>query len=630
MPVTSIVQKDDILLEQTVQPSDDSPIYKLVQSVFAEVLAEFRDWKVKYCEHILHSLSHGKRSPRVPILDGDGTPLNIVGNVGGSPDRDTERLVAVTSYSEDGTPRSTSTIPLQVVHAELLEPHKPYESCSPISRNIFRGDDDDAMAFIPYADDATFDHADHMLCYSSFAWQDDYDPDLEVISLEAAYRLRTVHSLLYQDIDSTGVLPFKLFSTPGQPGVFTLSRRRDLLKWKGTTIPCSYSFPSRSSLSHGILQNRLERAHALFCPNLNCIESLCTVHVEYNPMPPPRKPTIRLSELLKRAERPCEAGCFLQIKTLLPRWSEDDISSFKTILDIEPDMIPCDHAELCFKPCHEVLHYRRLLYPDLNEPQIEHPNGEHKGRPRLQDFQDAVLHTFHRNEPCYHSGPCDVSSNCLCFKNKAHCQRNCRCPAKCARRWKGCRCAKIRNRMSCVNFKRCPCIEARRECDPELCVKCGCRYIEDPETSICGNSQIQQGHFKKLEVKESPWGLGVFLLEPAKQGDLIVEYVGELIYEMTFDSRGEVADYRGRSYVFGLNEALSLDSSRAGNSSRFINHSGASNASETQCNCRAFARLVNGEHRIGIFAIMNIDPESEILIDYGPAFFTEQKSAEAS
>ncbi|KAG1905918.1 uncharacterized protein F5891DRAFT_942630 [Suillus fuscotomentosus] len=542
-------------------------------------------------------------------------------------------MVALTSYSEDGTPRSTSTISLQVVHAELFEPHKPYEYCTPISRNIFRGDDDDMMPFIPYADDPTFDHVDHTLCYGSFAWQDDdYDPDLEVISLEAAYRLRTVHSLLYQDTDSTGVLPFKLFSTPGKPGLFTLSRRRDLLKWNGTTIPCPYSFPS-SLPSHGILQHRLELTHALFCPNLNCIEPLCPVHVETNPVSPSRKQTIRLSELLKRVEHPCDAGCFLQSRTVevLPRWSEDDIDSFKSILDIEPDMIPCDHAELCFKPCHEILYYRRLLYSDFDELQTECPNGERKGKSRSLEFQvsNAVLDTFHRNEPCHHSGPCDVLSDCLCFKNKAHCQRNCRCPGKCARRWKGCRCAKARDGMSCVKVKRCSCLKARRECDPELCVKCG---FEDPETSTCGNSQIQQGHFKKLEVKESRWGAGVFILEPAKQGELIVEYVGELIYEMTFDSRGEVAEHLGRSYVFGLNNTLSLDSSRAGNMSRFINHSGSSGVgSETQCNCRAFARLVNGEHRIGIFAIMNIDAGSEILIDYGPVFFPDQKkNAEAS
>ncbi|KAG2157297.1 hypothetical protein DEU56DRAFT_763960 [Suillus clintonianus] len=629
MPLTSVVQTNDILLEQTLQPSGDPPIHKLAQSVFAEVLAEFSGWKIKYSEHVIRSLSRGTRIPRVPISEGDSTPLHAVGKVGEGLDRDTERRIAVTAYSEDGTPSSTSTISLQVVHAELLEPHKPYEYCSPISRNIFKGDDDDMMAFIPYADDPTFDHVDHTLCYGSFAWQDNYDPDLEVISLEAAYRLHTVHSLLYHDIDSTGVLPFKLFSTPGKPGLFTLSRRRDLLKWEGTTIPCSYTFPP-SSLSHGILQHRLEHTHALFCPNLNCIEPLCTVHVQINPMPTLRKPTIRLSELLKRVERPCEAGCFLQTRTveLLPRWSEDDINSFKTILDIESDMIPCDHAELCFKPCHEVLYYRRLLHPDFDELQTERPNGEHRGKSRSLEFRDFDPLKFTPNEPCHHSGPCDVSSKCLCFKNKTHCQRNCHCPAKCTRRWKGCRCAKARNGMSCTDFKRCPCTEARRECDPELCVKCGCRY---PETSICGNSQIQQGHFKKLEVKESRWGAGVFLLEPAKQGDLIEEYVGELIYEMTFDSRGEVADHLGRSYVFGLNKTLSLDSSRTGNVSRFINHSGVSDASsETQYNCRAFARLVNGEHRIGIFAIKNIDPGTEILIDYGPAFFTEQRNAEAS
>lgn len=625
MSLASIVQTN----EQKLQPGDNPPIHKLVQTVFAAVLAEFSGWKVKYCNHFIRSLSHVTQSPRVPVPDGDSTTFHVVGKASGGPDRDTERMVAVTSYSEDETSRSTSMISLQVVHAKLLEPHKSYEYCTPISRNIFRGDDDDMMPFIPYADDPTFDHVDHTLCYGSFAWQDDYDPDLEVISLEAAYRLHTVHSLLYQDIDSTGILPFKLFSTPGKPGLFTLSRRRDLLKWNETTIPYSYSFPS-SSPSYGIPQHQLERAHALFCSNLNCIEPLCPVHVEMNPVPPPRKQTIRLSELLKRVEHPCEAGCFLQSRTVevLPQWSEDDINLFKSVLGIEPDMIPCDHAELCFKPCHEVLHYRRLLYPDFDELQTGRPNGEHKGKSRSLEFRDVDPLKFTPNEPCHHSGPCDVSSNCLCFENKTHCQRNCHCPAKCVRRWKGCRCAKTRDGMNCVKVKRCSCVEARRECDPELCVKCGCR---DPEASTCGNSQIRQGDFKELEVRESRWGVGVFLLEPAKQGELIVEYVGELIYEMTFDSRGEVADHLGRSYVFGLDKTLSLDSSRVGNTSRFINHSGASDVSnETQCNCRAFARLVNGEHRIGIFATVNIDPGTEILIDYGPAFFTEQKNAEAA
>ncbi|KAJ8596825.1 SET domain-containing protein [Rhizopogon salebrosus TDB-379] len=514
---------------------------------------------------------------------------------------------------------STTRISLQVIHAEAFEPHAPYESYSPIPRNVFKGDDDDRMAFIPFADDATFDHADHMLCYGSLAWQEDYDPDLEVISLEAAYRLCTVYGLLYEEIDSMQVLPFKLLSSPGKPGLLTLSRRRDLLDWKGTTIPRSYNKESPSLPSPSNLRRRLEQVNALFCPKLNCVESLCTAHVESNPMPPPRRQTVGLPELLNRVERPCEADCFLQVVTgvvkLPPQWSEDDISSLKTILEIEPDMVPCDHAELCLKSCHEVLYYRRLLFPDPSEPANEHPNEENKGKPRSLE-----------NAPCQHSGPCGASSNCPCFKSKAHCERNCRCPAKCARRWKGCRCAKGRNGMSCMNNKRCPCVEAHRECDPELCVKC--RY---PEMNVCANSQIQQGHFKELQVKKSQWGLGTFLLEPAKQGDLIVEYVGELIYEETFDSRGEVASHRGRSYVFGLNETISLDSSYMGNLSRFIDHVSTSSASgETQWNCRASVRLVNGEHRIGIFAIKDMDLGTEILIDYGPAFFTQKSIADGS
>src|SRR6267154_3345174 len=102
MSVASVVQTNDIPFEQTVEPSDESPTHKLVQSVFAEVLAEFNGWKVKHCEHVLRSLSHGKRSLHVPISDSDSTPFSVVGRVGGSPDTDTERLVAVTSYSEDG------------------------------------------------------------------------------------------------------------------------------------------------------------------------------------------------------------------------------------------------------------------------------------------------------------------------------------------------------------------------------------------------------------------------------------------------------------------------------------------------------------------------------------------------
>lgn len=149
-------------------------------------------------------------------------------------------------------------------------------------------------------------------------------------------------------------------------------------------------------------------------------------------------------------------------------------------------------------------------------------------------------------------------------------------------------------------------------------MSCGCK----DELTACRNSQIQKGAHKTLEIGRSCWGLGAFLTEPAKENDLLAEYVGELIYEPTFDSRGDVATHRGRSYSFKLNSTFTLDSSYLGNSSRFIDHS--SSAVHTRPpNCRAYVRLVNGEHRIGIFALQDIETGSEILMDYGHDFFSK-------
>ncbi|EIN09099.1 SET domain-containing protein, partial [Punctularia strigosozonata HHB-11173 SS5] len=78
---------------------------------------------------------------------------------------------------------------------------------------------------------------------------------------------------------------------------------------------------------------------------------------------------------------------------------------------------------------------------------------------------------------------------------------------------------------------------------------------------------------------------------------ILVEYVGELIAEATVDSRDDVATHRGRGYVFGMNAEYSVDASYAGNAARFINH-----APKSKANCVAQVKLVNGDHRIGIYA----------------------------
>jgi len=109
-------------------------------------------------------------------------------------------------------------------------------------------------------------------------------------------------------------------------------------------------------------------------------------------------------------------------------------------------------------------------------------------------------------------------------------------------------------------------------------------------------------------------------MESAKEGDLIAEYVGELIHEPTTCSRQPVSIHLRRNYLFQLNLDLTIDSLYAGNDARFINH-----ASDEHANARAKVLLVNGEHRIGIYAKFDIEAGTEVRFNYGPEFFKNEE-----
>ncbi|KAJ7914701.1 hypothetical protein B0H13DRAFT_2325022 [Mycena leptocephala] len=124
---------------------------------------------------------------------------------------------------------TTKRVPMQVSPvADMFSALPTHEYCTPTARNISHDEDPHDMLFVPFADDPTFDHARYLKAYQDFSWRTSaLDPDLEVVVVETAHRLRTEHQMLYQHIDETGVLPLELLDRDGS------QRMKDL-----TGTPC--------------------------------------------------------------------------------------------------------------------------------------------------------------------------------------------------------------------------------------------------------------------------------------------------------------------------------------------------------------------------------------------------------
>jgi len=259
----------------------------------------------------------------------------------------------------------------------------------------------------------------------------------------------------------------------------------------------------------------------------------------------------------------------------------------------------------------------------LRDPQYVTPTLLKRKRDRVQSYvsmrnykpeylnkiQSTLIHPAFI--PCDHDGPCN-QSNCSCIKNAFFCTKHCGWGSMSSNFFRGCACQAGQCQSS-----SCACYAAKRECDPDLCRSCGA-CTDQPNAPAgdrqrCRNDNISMKRGVRLLVGESSVegaGLGLFTQYQLLKGDFVDEYVGEIISQEEAERRGVVYDRQNMSYLFNLCSDFSVDATVKGNKTRYANHSDDPNIEPRLIR-------VNGDSRIGFYAVKDIGPEEELFFDYG-------------
>ncbi|KAK0233935.1 hypothetical protein IW262DRAFT_1290853 [Armillaria fumosa] len=549
-------------------------------------------------------------------------------------DDDNEDLsFLIRSFDRDGSIRDHYKVPCVEIQVRIpLEFQHPlkYEMCTPDSRNgqSTSFDSDEVLCFIPYADDEAFPleeflNPEDLKPFRKFAWQTKNfeDPDgiplsmidwhsVDVIELEVARRLHYGDlRLSLSTIDTLGILHSKV----GVPGPSTLlweAAQRDILFWPGSALT------NLPTLSLGRLSDKDDIHHDInlsnsrFCSHINCLVMNCRVHSYTVPPREVSKPSLTKAGFKLKDGEPCGELCFRSFDETQDgvmegvHWDDpDDVAFLESVLKIDADMSPCALAVICRKPCLEVFIYRTRMFPDeriLKEQIIEE---KRRHGPLLfgnnSQWMTGMLQishlSLHAHITVHATKLLNANLTVLALRQAGNVIQNC-----------------VSNAM------------------PGAASRVLIDYLRGQPVRSIGTSVKIRGyretktklstHNTKIQpTRPAKYGLGAFATRELRAWTYIGEYVGEIRNLSSEESshRSNILNkYTGLNYNFELNSSLTLDASRRGNETRYLNHS-------DKPNCEVLVKNVNDEHRIAIFTCENVNKGEELFLDYGPRYWQQ-------
>lgn len=140
------------------------------------------------------------------------------------------------------------------------------------------------------------------------------------------------------------------------------------------------------------------------------------------------------------------------------------------------------------------------------------------------------------------------------------------------------------------------------ECEPGTC----------PVGDKCKNQRFRKRQYPVcIPFRTEHVGWGLRTTQDIKKGEFVIEYVGELIDEAECNRRMEIKMDKGDTtfYFLTIDKERIIDAGPAANHARFMNHS-------CQPNCETQKWVVNGQTKVGLFAIRDIPAGSELTFNY--------------